>query len=104
MSVTFERDAAPRPWDWTWVQTNSGSGGGHVYLVDANGRKIAAIWGPAEEKQATADLIVASVNAGINRAQRSSHKYDYVPITGSGVDAHEQRKESGALTDQEPKG
>lgn len=53
--------AHPRPWDWTWIGANA-SGGGHVYLTDANGRKIAAVWGKAEEKEATADLIVALVN------------------------------------------
>jgi hypothetical protein len=55
-------DAAPRPWDWIWVGENTASGGGHIYLIDANKRKIAAIWGKAEEKRATAELIVASVN------------------------------------------
>lgn len=54
--------AHPRPWDWIWVAANA-SGGGHVYLVDAGGRKIAALWGKAEEKKATADLIIALVNA-----------------------------------------
>lgn len=53
--------AAPRPWDWTWVGANA-SGGGHIYITDANGRKIAAIWGKAKEKQATADLIIKLVN------------------------------------------
>ena len=53
--------AHPRPWDWTWVSANA-SGGGHVYLTDANGRKIGAIWGKAEEKEAAADLIISSVN------------------------------------------
>jgi hypothetical protein len=55
-------EAAPRPWDWIFVSANA-SGGGHIYLVDANGRKIAAIWGKAEEKEATADLILKAVNA-----------------------------------------
>jgi hypothetical protein len=55
-------EAAPRPWDWIFVGANA-SGGGHIYLVDATGRKIAAIWGKAEEKQATADLIIRTVNA-----------------------------------------
>ena len=34
------------------------NGGGHIYLLDANGRKIAAIWGKAGEKEKTADLII----------------------------------------------
>jgi hypothetical protein len=56
-------EAAPRPWDWTWISVNNASGGGHIYITDANGRKIAAIWGKADEKQATADLIIKAVNA-----------------------------------------
>lgn len=54
--------AHPRPWDWIWVGANA-SGGGHVYLVDADGRKIAAVWGKADEKKAAADLIISLVNA-----------------------------------------
>lgn len=54
-------EAAPRPWDWTWVSAKASSGG-HIYLTDANGRKIAAIWGKAGEKEKTADLIIAAVN------------------------------------------
>jgi hypothetical protein len=56
-------EAAPRPWDWVFVSTDTASGGGHIYLVDANGRKIAAIWGKGGEKEATADLIITAVNA-----------------------------------------
>lgn len=55
------KNAAPLPWEWEWVSANA-SGGGHIYLTDTNGRKIAAIWGPSEQKQATADLIIAVVN------------------------------------------
>lgn len=53
--------AHPRPWNWTWVSANA-SGGGHIYLTDANGRKIAAVWGGSEEKRATAELVVKLVN------------------------------------------
>lgn len=56
-------DCAPLPWDWEWVSANA-SGGGHIYLIDANGRKIGAIWGKAEEKKATADVILRAVNGG----------------------------------------
>jgi hypothetical protein len=52
---------APRPWDWIWV--GAGDRTGHIYIVDENGRKIAAIWGKAGEKEKTADLIIAAVNA-----------------------------------------
>lgn len=54
---------APLPWDWTWIPaSNNANGGGYIYIIDANGRKIAAIWGKADEKEATADLIVKAVN------------------------------------------
>lgn len=53
--------AHPRPWNWTWVSANA-SGGGHIYLTDANGRKIGVLWGQATEKHAAADLIVSLVN------------------------------------------
>lgn len=55
-------EIAPRPWDWIFVSANA-SGGGHLYLIDANGRKIAALWGGADEKQANAELIVQLINA-----------------------------------------
>ena len=53
--------AHPRPWNWVAVGANA-SGGHHVYLVDANDRKIAALWGKAEEKMAAAELVVKLVN------------------------------------------
>jgi len=53
----------PRPWNWVWVAAHTGSGGGHVYLTDANGRKIAALWGKPDEKAAAAELITFLVNA-----------------------------------------
>lgn len=54
--------AAPRPWDVVASLTVGNNGVGHVYLVDANGRKIAAIWGKTEEKEATANLTLDAVN------------------------------------------
>jgi hypothetical protein len=57
--------AACRPWDWTAAETPTSNGNFHLYLVDANGRKIGVIWGKAEEKEATADLIIAAVNATV---------------------------------------
>jgi hypothetical protein len=59
---TINAIPAPLPWNWKAVSANA-SGGCHLYLVDANGRNIAAIWGRHPEKQATAQLIVDSVNA-----------------------------------------
>jgi len=53
---------APAPWDWT-ASTNPGGSARNVfnvYITDANGRKIAAVWGKAEEKEATVRLMVAA--------------------------------------------
>ena len=50
----------PRPWNWEWM--GAGASGGHIYLTDANGRKIGVFWGRAEEKHAAAELVTALVN------------------------------------------
>lgn len=51
-------DLPPMPWDWIASSAPSANGAFHIYLVDANGRKIAAIWGKGSEKKAIADFIV----------------------------------------------
>lgn len=35
-------------------------GAGHVYIVDASGRKIASVWGTPDEKMALADMIITA--------------------------------------------
>lgn len=54
---------APRPWQVMWSEKFSNNGYGHIYLIDATGRKIAAIWGKHDEKADTAAFIVRAVNA-----------------------------------------
>lgn len=59
-------DLPPLPWTY---ETNSQAGrhpaSGFVYLVDANGRKIANLWGHLDEKIALAEFICeASKRAG----------------------------------------
>lgn len=49
----------PLPLDWTSSATPSANGAFHVYLVDANGRKVGALWGTSPEKQAMAKAICA---------------------------------------------
>jgi len=53
----------PRPWSFMSI-TPQGKplGNGHVYLLDANGRKIASLWGNADEKIATAELVCDAAN------------------------------------------
>jgi hypothetical protein len=53
--------AHPRPWNWVAIGANA-SGAHHIYLVDANDRKIGVLWGKAEEKAAAAKLIKMLVN------------------------------------------
>jgi hypothetical protein len=48
------------PWNIEWASTLAGGDVGHVYIVDASGRKITAIWGKTEEKEFTARLIAAA--------------------------------------------
>lgn len=54
----------PLPWNWVTSDSPSANGAFHIYLVDANGRKIAALWGKGDEKQAMAEHVVALVNGG----------------------------------------
>lgn len=51
-------EAPPKPYALIESATESGNGSFHLYVVDANGRKIAALWGTAEEKIALGRLIV----------------------------------------------
>ena len=52
--------AAPGPYDITGSAYITANGIGHVYIVDKNRRKIAAVWGSSQEKLATADLLAAA--------------------------------------------
>lgn len=55
----------PFPWDWVAAGHPTINARYHIYLVDANGRKIAAIWGKDGEKELTADHILKAVNANL---------------------------------------
>ena len=47
------------PWSYlTTAPLGEHEGNGHVYIVDASGRKIASLWGPPGTKMATAELIL----------------------------------------------
>lgn len=52
----------PLPWDWVSAGHPTANGQFQAYLVDATGRKIAAIWGRGSEKALIADHILKSVN------------------------------------------
>jgi hypothetical protein len=51
----------PFPWDWTSSSAPTANGQFQAYLVDANGKKIAAIWG-GKHKAAIADHILRCCN------------------------------------------
>lgn len=59
-------DLPPFPWDWVASGTPSGNGQFNAYLVDATGRKLAAIWGKGDEKTRIADHILSRANAPDN--------------------------------------
>ena len=54
-----ESKATPGPWSTEEVGANA-SGGFHLYVIDSQGRKIAALWGGAAEKCANGELITAA--------------------------------------------
>jgi hypothetical protein len=51
------------PWNWVSSGSSDARGQYHIYLVDADGKKIAAIWGKEGQKTETAQHIVSLVNA-----------------------------------------
>ena len=50
----------PGPLGWVHSMTTTANGGFHCYLTDADGRKIAALWGKEAEKVANAHLFAAA--------------------------------------------
>jgi hypothetical protein len=63
-------EPAPLPYNWTTSERPAHNGAFHLYLVDANGRKIAAIWGQPGEKEETAKLIVDACNGLIGKIKQ----------------------------------
>lgn len=55
----------PRPWSYlVTAKLGQHEGAGHVYIVDANGRKIACVWGTPDEKIAFTELALTAANEG----------------------------------------
>ena len=50
---------APMPYALSYSRTGSNNGAAHVYMTDANGRKIAAIWGGAEKFDTAQHMLTA---------------------------------------------
>lgn len=57
-----QTDPHPRPWRREYAETFTNSGTFPLYIVAADGRKLATIWGYEGEREATAKLIVKAVN------------------------------------------
>lgn len=55
-----ETEIAPAPWDWIAAGRPSGHNEMNIYVVDANGRKIAAVYGKRGEKEKTIRLMAAA--------------------------------------------
>lgn len=53
-------DFAPAPWSYETSGKPGGNGDLNLYVVDANKRKIAAIWGKRGEKEATASVVMVA--------------------------------------------
>lgn len=53
-----ERALPPLPWSYeTNTREGQHEGAGFVYILDANGRKIASLWAKPDEKMGMAELI-----------------------------------------------
>jgi hypothetical protein len=53
------------PWSYlTTAAPGTPDGNGHVYLVDADGKKLASLWGKPDQKMALAKLFIAARGEG----------------------------------------
>lgn len=64
---------APGPYGFVEVGVHGGTGS-HIYLTDAEGRKIGVVWGKREQKPYTAQRLLA----GANHAQKLAEALDRV--------------------------
>lgn len=51
---------APAPWDFEASGKPGSNSDLNIYVVDVNRRKIAAVWGKRDEKEATACMMIAA--------------------------------------------
>ena len=52
--------AAPAPYTWLTLSAAPANGAFQLYILDADGRKIALVWGSRDERRATAALFAAA--------------------------------------------
>lgn len=76
--MSAEGKWTPGPWDWLAIGANA-SGGHHLYIIDPSNRKIAALWGRADEKAANANLIAAAPEMAkhLQAASHALRSYQY---------------------------
>jgi hypothetical protein len=55
-------DLPAGPWSY-WMTQSDPLANGHVYIIDASGRKIVNVWGKPAEKVAIAELIINARDA-----------------------------------------
>lgn len=61
MATTCPDKLPPGPFQYmVTARPGEHEGKGHVYVIDASGRKIAVMWGTADEKLALAGLMIAA--------------------------------------------
>lgn len=73
-------DHTPAPLDWCSTPVSDTSDGFYAYVTDANGRKIAALWGSDEEKAANARLFSAAPELleALRRAKDTIRSWHYI--------------------------
>lgn len=86
-----ERKHAPLPYETVEIGAHTASAGCHIYLTDVTGRKVAVVWGKANEKAFTAHLIkravnshhtlVAALEAALRIADEARKEWDRAPST-----------------------
>lgn len=81
---------APGPYDWQAVISPTATGGFQLYVVDANGRKVAGVYGKAGEKAATAALLGAAHDLREALARLASHYCKLVASGDAGWDAEKE--------------
>ncbi len=61
----------PLPWSYqTSAAAGTHEGNGFVYLLDANGRRIATLWGKPAEKLAVAELVCDASDKALAEKER----------------------------------
>jgi hypothetical protein len=66
MTAQFAHNLPPLPWSYQIVSAYGSGNVGFIYIVDANGRKIASLWGKPQEKEAMAELICDASDRAIS--------------------------------------